>query len=264
MIKLGRVAPGAQPVDPLDKGVNVTLRGTVHFFDEPPVECYIKFLTARQLVNELFCSVLAQELELKVPRAFLVGVDRVDYPDAPMFVGNEDGMRAAFAVESLAHPSLKCRMRLESDDILSMLKAHWPEWTSAAAFDELIANADRNAGNLLIGAPDDVWLIDHTHALTGESWTSAGLVQTGPAKIVNQLARVLGSRLLPEEVPAEKQHALALQAKASALNYTHTATASMIEPFMAANDCLALVDFVNIRTSYIAKNVCADYGPTLF
>ena len=66
-------------------------------------------------------------------------------------------------------------MRLDSDDILSMLKAHWPEWTSAAAFDELIANADRNTGNLLIGAPDDVWLIDHTHAITGESWTSAGL-----------------------------------------------------------------------------------------
>lgn len=175
MIKLGRVAPGAKPVDPEDKGVNVTLRGTVHFLDEYPIECYIKFLSPRQLVNELVCWQLACHLELKVPRGFLVVVDKVDYPDAPMFEGNDATEQVAFAVEALAHPSLIRRLRLEGDHWAALLKLHWKEWSSAAAFDELIANRDRHGGNLLVGAPDDVWLIDHTHALTGEAGSAEDL-----------------------------------------------------------------------------------------
>lgn len=263
MIKLGRVAPGAQAIDPDDKGVNITLRGTVHFLDEHPVEAYIKFLSTRQLVNELICSVLAKQLELKVPRAFLVVVDRMDYPDAPMFVGNDTTEQVAFAVESLAHPSLIRRLKLEGDHWQQMLKAHWKGWTTAAAFDELIANRDRHGGNLLVGAADDVWLIDHTHALTGEAWSAEDLTEVGHRAVENKLARLLGYLLQPGEASEQKPQAEALQAKALTLDYVQSIQTSWAGALMTSEDSFALASFLNARSGYIAKNVCAHYGPTL-
>lgn len=51
------------------------------------------------------------------------------------------------------------------------------DMNSTVAFDELVANTDRNLGNLIYSPEKKgVWMIDHGRALTGEYWDIWDLV----------------------------------------------------------------------------------------
>ena len=77
MTKIGLLAPGANPLTPSDeKGINEILRGRVHLNDGSSVTTFVKLLSKKQLINELFGAELARAVGMPVPEVFLVRIDK--------------------------------------------------------------------------------------------------------------------------------------------------------------------------------------------
>lgn len=183
-IKLANVVPGVAPVDSSEKGVNETFVGLIQTASEQ-LRAYIKVLDARQLVNELICSTLGRSVGLPIPEGFLVRTRASDLPESGI-LAKHGGEALIFACADVGRPSLKRRLTESGAELLASLFATWKQWDAATIFDEWIANPDRHPGNLLIEGSDKVWLIDHSHALTGPGWLVADLI---PGRAVrNQIA----------------------------------------------------------------------------
>lgn len=183
-IKLANVVPGVAAVDASDKGVNETFVGLIQTSSEQ-IRAYIKVLDARQLVNELICTTLGRSVGLPIPEGFIVRASANDLPESSLLARHGDEA-LIFASADVGRPSLKRRLTEEGTQILDSLLTTWKQWDTAYIFDEWIANPDRHPGNLLIEGPDKVWLIDHSHALTGPGWVATDLV---PERVVrNQVA----------------------------------------------------------------------------
>lgn len=206
-IRLANVVPGVVAVDSSDKGVNETFVGLIETSLDQQ-RAYIKVLDARQLVNELICSTLGRSVDLPVPEGFLVRTSANDLPESGI-LAKVEGEVLIFASADVGRPSLKRRLTVDGAQFLASLLATWKHWDAASIFDEWIANPDRHPGNLLIEGPDKVWLIDHSHALTGPNWMAADLVSERVVR--NQVAENCFSRLsLPER--------MAVRAKAAQLS----------------------------------------------
>lgn len=142
--------------------------------------------TSQGLLNEIIGYLLARYCGLPVsPRAALVGIPKNINPP-------EDVVPFGFAVDVLPgqtpgslHQAGKAR---ECARLLRLLR-EWSNAPAAVAFDDWVANADRNAGNLLVAGEDEVYLIDHTHLPITMNWQQSDL---DPHVVVeNQLARML-------------------------------------------------------------------------
>jgi hypothetical protein len=83
------------------------------------------------------------------------------------------------------------RARNASDCRLSAL-GNWKKLPRAAAFDEWIANPDRNVGNLLWDGVDDWVLIDHARALG--AWPDQSTVPPPDTAVENRLAAMVAAK----------------------------------------------------------------------
>lgn len=145
MIRLGRLLPGAIPVG---EGINCAKRGFVQFQNSRET-CIVKLLPIREICVELLCASLGRIVGLPIPEpAMAVGMD---------------GSWWAASVD-VGYPNLNHYVRMQDPVVNSHLK-NWAELTKAGCFDELIANGDRNRGNILYDGLGGFFLIDHGLAL---------------------------------------------------------------------------------------------------
>lgn len=186
-VRLANVLPGAAPLGAGEKGVNETFVGLIETATERH-RAYIKVLDSRQLINELICSTLGRAVGLPIPEGFIVRATSTDLPESGILAQHQ-GEALIFGCADVGHPSLKRRLTESGGEILRELFNSWKQWDSAAIFDEWIANPDRHPGNLLLESPSKVWLIDHSHSLTGHAWTDADLVPDRSVR--NQIAEQL-------------------------------------------------------------------------
>ena len=255
-IKLANVVPGVAAVDSSEKGVNETFVGIIQTSSDQ-IRAYIKVLDARQLVNELLCSILGRSVGLPVPEGFLVRASASDLPESSI-LAKHGGEALIFASADVGRPSLKRRLTEDGAQFLASLLATWKQWDTASIFDEWIANPDRHPGNLLVEGPDKVWLIDHSHALTGPGWMATDLV---PERAIrNQVADYCFSRLtLPERMAvraraAQLSSVFALVPPESALAACHAAR------LLSPSDLEAVRTFVGERVGKLFDLVSARLG----
>lgn len=256
MIELGHALPGGMLLQD-DKGVNETYRGVIEI-GPARLSAYIKLLPDRQLVNELFASVLGRLVGLPVPRGFLVEIRRTDYPDSPLMIALGLSAAPAFAVEAIACPSALRRLDLQSVAARERLLRAWPHWYSAAAFDDWIANADRHLGNLLVGAPGEAWLIDHSHAFTGDKWQAVNLRPN--VVTVNQLCQAMGAWLNPSEKARAMQACHAAIQHFSSVDAVQATLLAHIVTQLLLPDLDALTEFVKDRVHSVASRVGSILG----
>lgn len=121
---------------------------------------------SRELFNELLAASLAQLLGIPVPRHAIIriGSDLVEG-----FVGTYFGTLRMEDYEPLP-----------SGSMLTGADCYEPSIYSIFAFDELLKNPDRKAGDLLRHPGDQTspirfLVIDHANALTGSHWTAEHL-----------------------------------------------------------------------------------------
>jgi len=141
------------------------------------VRLYLKRASAPEMLSECLCAVIGEAMGLPIPPIYLVH-DPQKFIGGGAVVGSLDADR----------PSLRHALNLDEPTATAALAA-WPQLPQAVAFDEWVANPDRNQGNLLWDAASGWSLIDHARALG--AWPPGAPVPTTETHERNQLASVL-------------------------------------------------------------------------
>ena len=147
-VQLMIVPPNSVPVR--DSGI---WRCTV-FVEDRPADDFVKLIPPYQIVREVLCALIAQEVGLPVLRPGVVLLN-----DAPF----QTSERVAYG--TLATPEQSLLRSMHDDSVLRSQLSRWPHLPLAIAFDEWIANSDRTVRNLLFRGASDFVLIDHGEAI---------------------------------------------------------------------------------------------------
>ncbi|MEC9381183.1 MAG: HipA family kinase, partial [Candidatus Latescibacterota bacterium] len=118
----------------------------------------LKLLDPRRLFIECLCALVGRNMGLPIPKPYLIHV-------TPAALGQLKltGPMMAFGSELVSVPSLARAVR--STHEIDLALQEWSLLQGAIAFDELIANSDRNATNILISSSRRIHLIDHDQAI---------------------------------------------------------------------------------------------------
>lgn len=151
---------------------------------------YVKLmLDPRKIIAELATAQVGRALGLRVPRPFIVLLDTADLrPDfGSAYAGR--GMMICFASQQAGKRSysLERALRKPRPHLAAAIDKQF-DLAGTIALDELVANDDRNLGNIIYSpGKQEFWLIDHGRALTGTYWALWGLDDPG-VKVGNVLA----------------------------------------------------------------------------
>lgn len=147
---------GGESVEDRDiRGKNPLFYGLVQFSAGRRFHAYVKLLPPKQMYSEVLSSALGPYLNLPVPYTSVV---RARGTDVGLNVAN---VVCLASVDTAARPIARI---VRYDDVNTLLNK-WAHAKTAIVFDELIANADRNLRNMLLGSDGKLWLIDHEEAL---------------------------------------------------------------------------------------------------
>ncbi|HBO7446406.1 TPA: hypothetical protein L4885_006300 [Pseudomonas aeruginosa] len=189
-----------------------------------PQRCYVKFYPDfsgghdhRGIVNEIIGHVVASAMGAPVPSdAGLIILSGSQLANRPSWA-DESSALCGWWVRDMVSPSIKAYYELDdlyqaAEVLRQKVASLRNEILSSSlvnliiAFDDLIANVDRNIGNLLRLRGGDYVLIDHGLCLTSDSWIAHELdpSQKYPNKISEFLAPESG--FLPFKHATVKAH----------------------------------------------------------
>lgn len=140
VIQIGLLLPGGTEVG---EGSNRPVRA-VAATHAGEVAVIAKKLPLREIAVEAICATLGRAVGLPIPEPLLLMDESEEW-----YYGSID----------LGHPNLARYVKSGDSSVIDEL-AKWPSLLHAACFDELIANPDRNDGNLLYDGAG-FFLIDH-------------------------------------------------------------------------------------------------------
>lgn len=157
-IRFGRIVSIIKPAQSGRFGamvVKVSLQGSKYEHT-----AYAKELPEQDIIIEIICALLGKKLNLPIPE--------------PLVVLSLDGTKPCFASMDASHPDMNSRLNINPDTSLQntsnnfsllQLLSRWNQIVDAICFDEWIANADRNTGNILFDGNETFTLIDHNQAM---------------------------------------------------------------------------------------------------
>lgn len=156
--------------------------------DGNAVTGYVKLtLDPRKIIAELATAQVGRAIGLRIPRPYVVLLDTADLrPEFESSFANR-GIMVCFASQQAGSRSYSLERGLNSPD-KAFIEAVDGKFDLAGtiALDELVANDDRNLGNIIYTpGKQEFWLIDHGRALTGNYWQLWGL--DNPAIAVRNL-----------------------------------------------------------------------------
>lgn len=153
-IETGVLLPGAELFS--DSNINPTWKGHVRT-NEGTTVVFAKLIDAREICIEAFCAILGRKIGIPIPKPFLILADSNSLPSIP------DGQHAImFGSEDAAFPSF--RRYADCEQAYARLQ-NFKATLDVGAFDEWIANHDRNLGNILYDGGNDFLFIDHGLAI---------------------------------------------------------------------------------------------------
>lgn len=189
-----------------------------------PSRCYVKLYPDmsgtkehRGIVNEIVGHVVASAMGAPVPSsAGLITLQGSQLANLPEWASRESSL-VGWWVQDMASPSLKAYYEIDEksrtlDVVMARLDLARKELAGSdyanmiIAFDDLVANVDRNLGNLLRIKKGHYILIDHGLCLTSDFWARDDL---DPSLIyLNKLNVILdgGSQFLPFKHATVKAH----------------------------------------------------------
>lgn len=240
--------------------VNDTYRGEVLTEDGRVRNGIIKDLAPVQLCNELIAYSLACELELPIPDCCL-GLVRPGILDVRHGPSIATGERLVFVSVDVKVPNLTYRIRNTDDEGRLALRdeiADWPDLSHLYAYDTWVANVDRHPGNLLFGGKEEVWLIDHGHCFTGESWQPSHLVPS--AEYRNRLSEWLTPELSVGKRKDKAKEANALGSTLGSVDTGRCCDESRVTNILPSDYVDALKAFLNNRTGVVGKQASKALG----
>lgn len=221
----------------------------------------------RKIVAELAASQLGRALGLNIPKPFLVIVDPGMIPaDQSSF--DQTGTLLAFASAQAGKAPVSFNRLINSVSTgIHQLLLDWKGLNSTIAFDEWLANVDRNPGNILFNAEDkSFWLIDHGQALTGSNWPLWGLEDHKVAAtnvLLNELLR--DAPLDTNQKAALRDSANELMLRASQLDFDQLDPDNYFGLLVGEDEKSTISTFAYLRAFVTVELICKKIGmPGLF
>lgn len=181
----------AKPLEPIGRAEVITLLGRIgegndgetykaELIDDAgeTVTGYVKLtLDPRKIIAELATAQVGRALGLRIPRPYIVLLDTADLRSEFKSSHSNSGMMVCFASQQAGKRSysLERALRNPKQHLESAINTQF-DLAGTVALDELVANDDRNLGNIIYSpGRQEFWLIDHGRALTGTYWDLWGL-----------------------------------------------------------------------------------------
>jgi hypothetical protein len=219
----------------------------------------VKDIPARELANELMAAVLATELGLPIPPAFLVAAAEnvLVTKHSPKI----DNVSLLFGSADLSSPSvaqiINTKLGIDAAALQRVIDALIKSGRlgNFYGFDAWSANIDRHPGNILLAFDALPWLIDHGRCFTGQQWVPADLV--ADRLFISRLKVWLTPRLSAAQKSEYAREASTLAARIAAVNVRQAGTTNGLPELYGEDDFNALVTFLCDRVAHTAR-IAAD------
>lgn len=171
--------------DPVDDGVRAHTRScSLKWGDGSITRAYIKVFVAGLntcIINELTGFAIGKACNLPLPNK----IGMLKLPEE--FVRESQCCEWAIVVSEVPGDTLKSIYNsMDHHSFLPIFERlfEWSRIEDVLAFDDWIANGDRNIGNVVIAGESNYYLIDHSDALVKPNWTIHDLDPTCQVKSV--------------------------------------------------------------------------------
>ena len=222
------------------------------------VPLYLRIGTARHIVAELVCAVIGRAIGLPVPEPLIVKIRRGDLPSSRL-IDQEADATLAFGSASVGGDSCAQLLREDSEHALRLVMT-WRQLLPTTAFDEWMANPDRNLGNIVFAA-QNLWLIDHAQALGGKAAEASSLKSLQEQAFPNVLATMIESAFPPADRAEHLkwvQHWL--NHNTLALNLEEAIAATGVRRWHTKRERTQLLNFVRNRLLITHTLLCNRLG----
>lgn len=220
------------------------------------VPLYVRVGPSNALVAELLCGVLARALKLPAPDVYLVQIPPGRMPrsklvyakDTILCVGTRDIGGDTFA-----------QLLAENPRAVAPLLREWPELAKVTAFDEWLANPDRNMGNLLYVA-QTIFIIDHAEAFGGSTRALYPLAELTDVQFTNLLGGLVGSLEAKKHPSMLEEMRQWLAHTAAATDIPNAVECAQLTQWIGPEQKRELIDFVTKRLTITHTLLCQRLG----
>lgn len=224
--------------------------------DDEDTPVYFRMTDRFTVVSELACAAIAQALGLPTPQPFLLNIGVGTLPESGFTT--HDRAAVTVATKDVGGGTFAQLLREESEYANKMVRG-WSHLVPAVAFDEWLANTDRNFGNILFVART-LYLIDHGEAFGGSTRRLFPLEDLTETAFTNKLAHVLDPTS-----PAQLQTVLEqardwLVSAAGALDVSNLGTTTDMRRWHTDSEEAELINFVRNRLLVTHKLLCQRLG----
>ena len=224
--------------------------------DDDDVPVYFRMADRFTVVAELACAAIAQALGLPTPQPFLLNIG-VGALHESRFTGH-DRATVTVATADVGGGTFAQLLREDSEYARQLLRG-WQHLVPAIAFDEWLANTDRNFGNILFVARS-LYLIDHGEAFGGSTRKLFPIGDLTETAFPNQLANFLEAKNVAHLQAMLEQAREWLVSTAGALDVSTLGTTTDMRRWHTDSEEAELIDFLRARLLVTHKLLCQRLG----
>lgn len=224
--------------------------------NEQAVSVYLRVGHSGALVAELTCSCIARALQLPTPDVFIVTIPPGRLPGSGMV---KNGQAVVCVATRDIGGSTFAQLLNDDGDAAILLLRHWPELGKVVAFDEWMANLDRNLSNLIYVA-QTLHIIDHAEALGGSHRALFPLSELTHQQFSNKLAGILNVFDASNRSDMLTQISKWLSDNAAALNIAEMIQNAGTGRWNTPEENQELIDFISQRLTITHAMLCRRLG----
>jgi hypothetical protein len=221
------------------------------------VPIYFRMADRFTVAAELASAVIARALGLPTPQPYLVHIPAGTLP-ASRFAPRDGTPGVTVATHDVGGGTFAQLLR-EDSEYARRLLAQWQHLIPTVAFDEWLANLDRNFGNILFVA-QNLWLIDHADTFGGSTRKLFPLRELTDEAFENKLALLLSQGTSTQRQKALEDAREWLTFTAGALDVSTLASETDMKRWHTSEEQDELLDFVRTRLRITHRLLCQRLG----
>lgn len=223
---------------------------------EPAIPVYARLGKSGALVAELICGCVARALKLPAPEVFLILIPPGHLPKSKHCNATTDTF--CIGTRDIGGTNFTQLLSADMDAALPLLR-QWPALPNVIAFDEWLANPDRNTGNLIYVA-QALHIIDHADAFGGSARELYPLAELTSCKFRNLLAEMFNDFGHEARSSLLKNVLTWLNEAASTMDVQGVVNSAPTSLWNTPEQDRELVDFITQRLTITHSLLCDRLG----
>lgn len=224
--------------------------------EDQAISVYLRVGNDDAQVAELLCSCLARSIGLPVPEVFIVTVHPGDLRRSTRVKKNSPQL--CVATRDLGGPTF-AQLLSDDEDAAAQLLYRWPHLSHVVAFDEWIANTDRNVGNLIY-SEKSIYIIDHAEAFGGQDCTVYPLKRRVDQMFPNRLGDMFNVLSTSRRDSFLREVHRWLADMASQINFHQVFEKSSLKNWKSDSENEELIEFLKNRLTFTYLLLCQRLG----